>query len=204
MTRGSANSEAALYAAESGAEETAYKVLKNHCELGDPNSCGSNDTLSNGAEYLVEGNNDITVENADASFGNITLTPGKSFVLYLDIRGVGYPSAGLTVSCLTAGCSSDMVVLEEVIATGIQTETIYTDFSSSFVVPISVGASPYYLNSYYKITLHNSGVISQDYTINWTGNLPKSLKISKSVGTYKTFQRVIEMIFPRWQIIGGS
>jgi len=204
MTRGVVDSEAAIYAAESASEKVAYKVLKEHCVVGGGN-CGVSGTLDNGASYAAaDSSSNITTENATSPW-SFSLTAGQSFTLYLDVRGVSYPSGGnLRITCTTSNNLTNADVIREVIATGAQTETLYTDFSLPVDVAIDVDSDPYPLKSYYKITIHNRNTISQDYQLSWTGNLPKSLKIIKASGTSQSYHRIIESLFPRWQIFGGS
>jgi Tfp pilus assembly protein PilX len=206
MNRGATDSETALYAAESGAERAAYQVIKNYCQIGS-GSCAVNFTLSNNATSSVaDSGSNITSDNATSPW-NITLVAGQSFVLYLDLYGLSYPSGGqISITSLTTDALTDGAVLEHVIASGTETETLYTDFSSAVAIPISVGSSPYYLTSYYRITIHNrnTDTNSYDYSLTWTGNLPKVLKINIASGRFRSYQRDLQILFPRWQIFGSS
>ena len=184
LNRSAADSEMALYAAESGGEKVAYQIIKNHCQIGS-GSCGLNGSLDNNATYTVlDSGGNIGVTNA-AEPWTITLVAGQSFALYLDLNGVAYPSGGqITVTVLTGGALTDGVVWRHVISSGDESETLYTDFSVPVTIPIDVGSSPYYLNSYYKITLHNrnTGSNSYQYQLSWSGSLPQSLKIINASG----------------------
>ena len=206
LNRSAVNSEMALYAAESGGEKAAYQIIKNHCQIGS-GSCGQSGSLDNNATYTVlDSGSNISVDNATEPW-DVTLIAGQSFGLYLDLNGVPYPSGGqIGITALTGGALTDGVVWRHVISTGDETETLYTDFSVVVTIPIDVGASPYYLNSYYKITLHNrnTGTSSYQYRLSWSGSLPQVLKIINASGKFRNYQRDLEIDFPRWQIFGGG
>lgn len=206
LNRSATDSELALYAAESGAEKAAYQIIKNHCQIGS-GSCGLSGSLDNSATYTVlDSGSNISVDNATEPW-DVTLIAGQSFELYLDLNGITYPSGGqITITVLTGGALTDGVVWEHVISTGDESETLYTDFSAAVTIPIDVGASPYYLNSYYKITLHNrnTGTSSYQYRLSWSGSLPQVLKIIDASGKFHNYQRDLGLDFPRWQIFGSS
>lgn len=206
LNRGATDSELALYAAESGAEKAAYQIIKNHCQIGS-GSCGLSGSLSNNATYAVVDNGTNITATTSTSPWDVTLSAGQSFGLYLDLNGITYPSGGqLGITVLTGGALTDGVVWRHVISTGNETETLYTDFSVAVTIPIDVGASPYYLNSYYKITLHNrnTGASSYEYRLSWSGSLPQVLKIIDASGKFHNYQRDLEIDFPRWQIFGSG
>ncbi|MCX6740864.1 MAG: hypothetical protein NTY61_00480, partial [Candidatus Parcubacteria bacterium] len=199
LNRGATDSEMALYAAESGAEKAAYQIIKNHCQIGS-GGCGLSGSLDNSATYNVS-SSDIAVTNATEPW-DVTLVAGQSFELYLDLNGVAYPSGGqITITVLTGGALTDGVVWQHVISSGGESETLYTDFSTAVTIPIDVGANPYYLNSYYKITLHNrnTDTNSYQYSLSWSGSLPQTLKAIDASGKFHTYQRDLEIDFPRWQ-----
>lgn len=206
LNRGATDSEMALYAAESGGEKAAYQIIKNHCQIGS-GSCGLSGSLDNNATYTVLDNgSNIGATNATEPW-DVTLSAGQSFVLYLDLNGITYPSGGqIIITALTGGALTDGVVWRYVISTGDESETLYTDFSVVVTIPIDIGASPYYLNSYYKITLHNRNTSGGPYVyrLSWSGSLPQTLKINTASGKFRSYQRDLQTLFPRWQIFGSG
>jgi four helix bundle protein len=196
VTKGIENSELPFFAAESGIEKVAYQVFKEHCHIG--SNCGVSGSLwPNGPTYEVQ-DDDIQAE-LTAGPWSFSLAPGQSFSLYLDLCGPAYP-ASLTI---TGEADSDLTIFKEVIATAETSETVYSDLSSPIVISIDRDNDDR-LIAYYKITIHNRhSTNSQNYSLNWVGNLPTALKISQAKGTYKNYQRLIEQVIPRWQKTGS-
>jgi len=199
LNRSVTNSEMALYAAESGGEKVAYQVVKNHCQIG--SGCAQSGTLDNGATYSVADSGANITATTSTSPWTVKLQAGQSFVLYLDLNGVAYPSDGQIQFTAPSDASTDLIVLN--VSDG--TETIYTDLSSAVTVAINLDAN-HYLTSYYKITLHNrnTGTSYYVYSLSWLGDLPQVLKIGDASGKFQSYQRDLELDFPRWQIFGSN
>jgi len=207
ISRGYILSEISYYGAESALEKVAFDLLQNHLSLTSyPYPEGN---LDNGANYRVE---NIEIENRDPGDGKeitnlnpweVTLSPGQSFFLSLDINvSATYPEE-LEISSVGSEpaeliiyeCETALEDSRRNCGTSPQQEFYYVFPADPYTLPLDIPTK------YYKIILKNSGQNSETFILRPTGLLPLPIGLRvTSNGEYYGYRRKTEGYFPKWQI----
>jgi len=199
VIQGSEVSEIAYFASKAGIERTAYQVLKNYENIGSISasgeiSSGGTYNVTNISTYADEPNGEGEIN--DNNDWEISLEPGETFFLGLDINGADYPT---DISFSKSGnVSSDLVIFQcsttDGECSGDQTQSFDVDF------PYSLDTSSFESENY-EISIKNSGNASENYVIAPNERLPIGVNIT-SKGVYSSYERQIKATFRKWQKYG--
>jgi len=214
IIHGAEISEKAYFAAETGVQKMAYQIMKNYKDILTYSL--TEDVLSDGkSTYSATISTDTYCPDAsectyycpspdrcpisNTNIWTISLSPGESFQLNIDINGAIYPnSIEITRSVLEE--DTDIIVYE--CTTGGDPrecgETMSQTFSITF--PYSFDISDY-ASKYYKLRINNVGSGSENYTLTPSAALPIGIEIS-ATGGYTGYQRKLKTNLPKWQIYG--
>lgn len=218
-------SELAFYAAESGVEEILWEINKNQqkCVVNNTNVnyCSNNHlenasgVLSNGLIWQVEILQEITALPACASGANpcnqsggnisfpavdqmqVTLAPGESFQLSLDLRGAHYP---LTLNLNWSGSPSQVIVEEGFYGQSVDDHYEFNETSSlPIIIPQLGSIDP---SRYYFIRINNTSTNTEVYEIYPSPGSQASLPIGITVRTVSSTlnsQRKVEVTDYHWE-----
>jgi len=205
ISKGVEVSEKAYFAAETAIEIAGYDILKNKKNYSDYTLSG---VLSEDTNYQVDSielDSDCPAPSTQCSSGpisntnpwSISLSPGWSFQLNLDINGATYPTS---LSISTDDSSSSELILSSALKTDPPLTWSQTTYPSW---PVNLILSNDY---YYKLRINNlrgSGE-SINYTITPSSELVIGLKV-QGEGVYSTmlssYKRIAQSNFPRYQFI---
>ncbi len=206
VVKGIEVSEKAYFATKTAVEKVSYQVNQNYADISSYTLSGSFD---DGSEYegTVSADTDCPNPPTECASGAISptnawiisLEPGESLELDLNINGATYPTS-LQIS-QTSSEPTDLIIYQ--CDTGgsprVCVSSIVQTLISSF--PYSLNTSGY-AGKYYQIRIINNGVASETYTLTPTGaNLPIGIKI-QGTGSYVEYERQLESNIPKWQKFG--
>ena len=180
-------SEKAYFAAESATEIAAYDILKNHKDYSSYTLSGS---LGEDAEYEIE---EIILKNSPNPW-SITLLPGQSFQLNLDINGASYP-ASLSISRNPEETSEIILSSAAKLSPLNWSQNTYSTWPVNL---LNLDSNVYY----YRLRINNLGENNVTYTITPGANLFVGFKV-RAIGIYPTtwgdYERISETDFFQYQ-----
>ena len=229
IIHGAEISEKAYFAAETGAQKMAYQIEKNYKDistyilsegfLSDEKSTYSatisTDTYCPDASeteckyYPSDPECPGELDRCPISEINpwtISLTPGESFQLNIDINGATYPNS-IEITRSDSEEDTDIIVYE--CTTGGDPRECGDTMSQTFSItfPYIFDISSYDISSspakYYKLRINNVGSGSENYTLTPSVEavLPIGIEIN-AIGGYVGYQRKLKTNLPKWQIFG--
>ena len=215
VVQGAEVSEKSFFAAETAVEKMCYQVFKNYADISSFSLSG---TMSDGetgySATIIPDVNCPDVLEVECDYycdtpsvrcpisptnsWTITLSPGESFQLDIDINGAIYPSS---VEITDDGSSETDISVYEC-ETGGTPRVCSSEISQSFSItfPYTFDISDY-ANNYYKLRIYNAGDSSESYTLTPTSNLPIGVEISAN-GAYSGYKRNVKTNVPKWQKYG--
>jgi len=212
IIHGAEISEKAYFAAETGIQKVAYQAMKNYTDIS---AYSLNGTLDDGEStytatisadtycpdasectYYCPSPDRCPISNTNA--WTISLLPGESFQLNIDINGAIYPDE---VEITRSGLTDTDIIVYECTTTGtprVCSTTMSQEFSITFPYTFNITD---YTTKYYKLRINNVGSGSENYILDPTGVLPIGIEIS-SIGVYTGYERRLKTNLPKWQIFG--
>lgn len=202
ITRGVELSEKAYFCAESVLEAAAYDLLRSYSDVSSYSLSGTYDNCDYSTESVSVDTNNPNTGNpiTNTAPWSITLSPGQSFQLDLDINGTAYP-ATLQIS-RSGSVPSDLIVYECTtesnprVCSETMSQTLYTTFPQTLSIDES--------SKYYKIKIINRSASDPEiYTLTPSTDaaLPIGIKVQAS-GTYGGYKRYSEINLQKWHKYG--
>ena len=225
IIHGAEISEKAYFAAETGIQKMAYQIEKNYKDISTYSL--PEDVLSDGkSTYSATISTDTYCPDAseteckyypsdpecpgeldrcpisNTNAWTISLSPGESFQLNLDINGAIYPNS---IDITRSGLEDTDIIVYKCTTGGDPREcgeTMSQTFSITFPYPFNISD---YEGKYYKLRINNVGSGSENYTLTPSAEaalpLPIGIEIS-ATGGYTGYQRKLKTNLPKWQKFG--
>lgn len=201
------DSERAYFAAEAGIEVSLYEINKARSQDVDTLddvacwcgvSCNNCQLSYSGkiSQWKVAKIERRTIQTND--FDTVILSPGQSYQLTLDVRGVLYPTK--VQFNRTGGSNSCVITLEENIATGVMSQD---DPYCNNVFNRNLDN-----NYYYKFRILNPAVNNETvtYQVKPIGGGPQNAMTTDVVltvsGEYNGTERIVTATTTKWQLYG--